>query len=245
MAWSTRQLAELAGTTVKAVRHYHSLGLLDEPDRTANGYKQYRVAHLIRLLQIRRLSELGLPLAQIATMGRADEVPDEAIRIVDAELAATIERLQRVRAELAVLLRDRAPIDVPSGFGEVAGNLSDTDRKMLLLYSRVVDERGMADLRDLLNERDPIDDEFDALPSDATDEMIQSLADRMAPVLEAVGAAHPAVRDLRAYSAHGVERTDQTILPALVELYSPAQLEVLRRAYEQVRARQSEGERDE
>ena len=31
MPWSTRELAELAGTTVKAVRHYHEIGLLDEP----------------------------------------------------------------------------------------------------------------------------------------------------------------------------------------------------------------------
>ncbi|MEQ3553652.1 WhiB family transcriptional regulator [Pseudonocardia nematodicida] len=40
VAWSTRQLAELAGTTVRAVRHYHEVGLLDEPARRANGYKR-------------------------------------------------------------------------------------------------------------------------------------------------------------------------------------------------------------
>ncbi|WP_433560110.1 MerR family DNA-binding transcriptional regulator [Pseudonocardia xinjiangensis] len=28
MAWSTRELADLAGTTVRAVRHYHDVGLL-------------------------------------------------------------------------------------------------------------------------------------------------------------------------------------------------------------------------
>ncbi|MBX0301124.1 MerR family DNA-binding transcriptional regulator [Cryobacterium sp. 1639] len=69
MAWSTRELAELAGTTLKAVRHYHQIGLLDEPGRTSNGYKQYQVAHLVRLLQITRLANLGVPLAQIAQMG--------------------------------------------------------------------------------------------------------------------------------------------------------------------------------
>lgn len=40
MAWSTQQLADLAGTTVNTVRHYHRLGLLDEPERQGNGYKQ-------------------------------------------------------------------------------------------------------------------------------------------------------------------------------------------------------------
>lgn len=46
MAWSTRQVSELAGTSLRAVRHHHEIGLLDEPDRGPNGYKQYGVAHL-------------------------------------------------------------------------------------------------------------------------------------------------------------------------------------------------------
>jgi DNA-binding transcriptional MerR regulator len=37
MAWSTRQLAELTGTTLRTVRHYHDVGLLEEPKRRANG----------------------------------------------------------------------------------------------------------------------------------------------------------------------------------------------------------------
>lgn len=243
MAWSTRELAELAGTTVKAVRHYHGLGLLAEPDRASNGYKQYRVEHLIRLLQITRLRDLGLPLAQIAAMGHAETVPDDAIRIVDAEIAATIERLQRVRAELALLLRDRAPIDVPSGFGDISDSLSDTDRKMLLLYSSVVDEPGMADLRDLMSTRDPIDDEFDGLPADADEATIRALAEKMAPVVAAVQAEHPAVRDLRQHPSTTTAQMDRMIAPALAELYSPAQIEVLRQVNEIIAGQQ--GENDE
>ncbi|MEO3798201.1 MerR family DNA-binding transcriptional regulator [Nonomuraea sp. B10E15] len=37
MPWSTRELAGLAGTTVNTIRHYHRLGLLDEPERRYNG----------------------------------------------------------------------------------------------------------------------------------------------------------------------------------------------------------------
>lgn len=33
MPWNTRQLAELADTTVNTVRRCHRLGLLDEPER--------------------------------------------------------------------------------------------------------------------------------------------------------------------------------------------------------------------
>ncbi|MGY0020961.1 MerR family DNA-binding transcriptional regulator [Streptomyces sp. YJ-C3] len=40
MAWSTREIAELADVSLRAVRHYHEVGLLSEPERRSNGYKQ-------------------------------------------------------------------------------------------------------------------------------------------------------------------------------------------------------------
>ena len=101
MAWSTREIAELAGTTLRTVRHYHDVGLLPEPERRPNGYKQYRVAHLVRILRITRLTGLGFSLSRIAAMGGADDHPEHDLRALDAELAATIARLQRVRVELA------------------------------------------------------------------------------------------------------------------------------------------------
>lgn len=54
MTWSTRQLAELAGTSVRAVRHYHDIGLLAELERASNGYKRYGVAHLLRITGVNR-----------------------------------------------------------------------------------------------------------------------------------------------------------------------------------------------
>ncbi len=234
-AWSTRQLAELAGTTVKAVRYYHEVGLLEEPERAGNGYKQYRVPHLVRLLQIKRLSDLGLPLAQIAALCGADQRPDDAIRVLDAELAATIERLQRVRAELAVVLRDRAPVDVPAGFAEVAGPLSEADRAMLLIWSRVLDERAMAELRDMMQTRSDGDDEFDALPPDADDATVEALAVRLARVIAQARERYVSVRDPGAFGLRGAEETRRTVLPAMAHLYNPAQLRTLARA-EQIRA---------
>ncbi|MFJ1455594.1 MerR family transcriptional regulator [Nocardia sp. N2S4-5] len=229
MAWSTRQLAALAGTTLRAVRHYHEVGLLDEPERASNGYKQYRTEHLLRLLQIKRLSDLGVPLAQIAAMGRADEDPDEAIRVLDAELAATIERLQRIRAELAVILRDRAPADVPAGFGHLARELSESDRSMIMIYSRLFTPEAMAQLTDMVAHRHPTDDEFDELPADADAAAIGDLAARMAPVVRELQRRHPWAADPAAYSQRSVEVTEDAVVQALRDLYNPAQLQVLRR----------------
>ncbi|WP_020013201.1 helix-turn-helix domain-containing protein [Promicromonospora sukumoe] len=233
MAWSTRQLAEIAGTTIKAVRHYHEIGLLDEPARRSNGYKQYETAHLVRLLQIKRLSDLGVPLAQIASMGRADQDPDEALRVLDSELEATITRLQRVRAELAVILRHRAPADLPAGFSAVGGELSDVDRSMLMIYAQVFDDDAMDALRTMMHEQ-PVtaaDDEFQALPADADRATRQALAERIAPLLRDQLTAYPALGEAESHSLHGPGRTESAIVPALRELYHPAQLEVLYRAH--------------
>lgn len=104
MAWSTRELAELAGTTLNAVRHYHRVGLLDEPDRTGNGYKQYEVRHLTRLILIRRLRDMGVPLDRIEQASCPDST-EAALGAIDAELAESIDRLQRSRSEIAAILR--------------------------------------------------------------------------------------------------------------------------------------------
>ena len=55
----------MAGVTLKTLRHYHKIGLLDEPARLENGYRDYGVSHVVRLLRIRQLARLGLPLARI------------------------------------------------------------------------------------------------------------------------------------------------------------------------------------
>lgn len=64
--------------------------------------KRYGVAHLVRLLRIQRLTDLGFSLAQIAEMGAADEHPGKAFRTPDADLASTIERLKRVLSPSAI-----------------------------------------------------------------------------------------------------------------------------------------------
>ncbi|WP_258017589.1 MerR family transcriptional regulator [Streptomyces noursei] len=158
MAWSTREIAELAGTSLRAVRHYHEVGLLDEPVRRANGYKQYGVAHLVRLLRIKRLVDLGFSLSQIAEMGDADDHPGEALRALDAELAATIGRLQRARMELGFILKKSVPADLPPEFATAAAGtpLPEAERSFVTVMSRVLGPKGIAAYAELL--RNPVED---------------------------------------------------------------------------------------
>ena len=53
------RLASYAGVTIRAVRHYHKVGLLPEPERDASGYRTYDAAAVVRLIRIRTLPTLA------------------------------------------------------------------------------------------------------------------------------------------------------------------------------------------
>lgn len=231
MAWSTRELSELAGTTVNTIRHYHRLGLLEEPDRRYNGYKEYGVRHLVRLLRIRRLAEIGVPLSQIGAVSEAgDETPD-ALREIDRELAATIEKLQKARADIAAILRDDAPADIPAGFESVAGKMSDADTSFIHIYSQLYDAEALADLQKMVaDDPETVSAEVDALPADADEETRRRLAELLAPTIAQNMLDYPWLSDPVSRLSKSEHVTAQTFVDAVVELYNPAQLDVLGRA---------------
>lgn len=232
MGWSTRQVAELAGTTLKTVRHYHKIGLLEEPERSTNGYKQYGVTHLIRLLRIRRLVDLGVPLSDISAVEQAGENAEQALRALDAELAAGIERQQRMRQELAVLLEHRTSGDVPTGFDAFAREMTDADRSLLMICAQVLGPAEMAALRQLhAAPRTEVDDEFDALPADASEQARQQLAERFAPEVVQQFTDHPSLKNPVAKVRGGEALATSAMGRGLVELYNPAQVDVLVRLH--------------
>ena len=152
------------------------------------------------MLRIKRLTDLGLSLAQIGELGEADEHPEEALRALDAELAGTIERLQRVRAELGVILRQAAPTDLPPGLAKavVDAELSPADRSFAVVLAQVLAPATLTRYAESLHgyAQDPVIVEFDGLAADADEETRQDLAERMR------GA--PAVLRMRALFPQGV-----------------------------------------
>ncbi len=231
MGWSTRELAELAGTTVNTVRHYHRLGLLAEPERRHNGYKEYEVRHLVDLLRIRRLADLGVPLASVSQLAGEEDGSAEALRQLDAELQASIERLQRARADIAAILQDGAPLDSPRGFESVASRLSEADRSIIHVYTRLYDAAAMEDLQQMVAaDTDAVGEEVNALPADADEAARQQLAEKLAPTLARSLAQYPWLSEPGAHLSRSEQVTGQTVVEALVELYNPAQLDVLHRA---------------
>ncbi|GAB7046225.1 helix-turn-helix domain-containing protein [Catenuloplanes indicus] len=225
--WSTRELAEIAGTTVKAVRYYHRIGLLPEPERAANGYKRYRVAHLTRLLRIRRLIDMGVPLAEMDAIEGSAEGAEQVLRALDAELAASIARQQRMRAELAEALRRPHLADLPAGFGEFPEGLPDADRGLLLISAQVLEPDALDLLRDVpVEPRSAATIAFDTLPADADEATRQSLAERFAPEVRVSRETYP---ELTALGADGGPFTSPVMLRSIAELFNPAQIDVLQR----------------
>jgi DNA-binding transcriptional MerR regulator len=98
------QLAAYAGVTVRAVRHYHQIGLLSEPERDASGYRRYGATAVVSLIKIRTLAEAGVPLSQIGQMLEADASTFAvAVQRIDTHLADEIERLETSRKQVAQL----------------------------------------------------------------------------------------------------------------------------------------------
>ncbi|MFI2713962.1 MerR family transcriptional regulator [Micromonospora sp. NPDC018662] len=233
MAWSTREIAQLAGTTLRAVRHYHEIGLLAEPRRRSNGYKQYGVAHLVRILRIKRLTDLGFSLSQIATMQDTDDQPVEALRTLDAELAATIERLQRARLELAVILRQPTPAELPPGLvaPAVVSAMPHADRSFIVVLTRVLGAETMRAWADMLRKpvTDPVAERFNTLPEYADEQTRAAVARDLAPYVRKLYAEHPGARITNAGTRYSAGYVEQAVSKALAELYNDAQLDVLRR----------------
>ena len=98
------QLAAYAGVTVRAVRHYHQIGLLPEPSRDASGYRRYGAMAVVSLVKIRTLANAGVPLSEISHMLEADESTfAEAVQRIDNHLREEIFRLETSRKQIAQL----------------------------------------------------------------------------------------------------------------------------------------------
>lgn len=99
------QLARYARVTVRAVRHYHHVGLLREPARDESGYRRYDSAAVVDLVRIKVLVEAGVPLSRINQLLQADEEEfAAAVEDIDRRLRAEIRERQRHRARVTQLV---------------------------------------------------------------------------------------------------------------------------------------------
>ena len=152
------ELAALVGVSTRTVRHYHHLGLLPEPVRLTNGYREYRLRDAVALARVRRLAELGLSLDEIRDVLADDQDRElrEVLLELDADLARQQEAIGARRNRLAVLLAeadlhpdstvspDMAAVlrDLPAEGSKFA----EIDRELLALIDTVADPADRAQI---------------------------------------------------------------------------------------------------
>lgn len=105
MEWSIQQIARLAGTTSRTLRHYDDLGLLPPTRVGQNGYRYYDGSALVRLQRILLLRELGLGLPQIADVLDRETSEETALEAHLAWLREEQDRLARQAASVEATIR--------------------------------------------------------------------------------------------------------------------------------------------
>ncbi|WP_405435732.1 MerR family transcriptional regulator [Streptomyces anulatus] len=116
--------AAFVGTTPRAIRHYHEIGLLPEPVRGGDGRRRYGYEDMIRLLWIRRTADAGIALDDIRD-AFADPAPAGAGGDDDG-IASILERLEETLvAQEAELRRQRTAVQRMRTEGSRMGLLSD------------------------------------------------------------------------------------------------------------------------
>lgn len=213
------ELARLAGVTVRALRHYHQVGLLDEPERRSNGYRDYGVQYLVRVLRIKRLAALGIPLERMpALLDDADGSDDDSGTLLDEldlELAEQMERIAGQRKLIARLREHSAAPDVPPELAPffavfatagLSPELVRADRDQSVLLAHLIGEDAMPYLErfyERLTEPDmvpvvtEIAERFGRLGPGSTEEEISGLAEKFVltfrPVLADLAAANESI----------------------------------------------------
>ena len=141
--YTVKQLAELAGITVRTLHHYDALGLLRPSARTAAGYRLYGEADLLLLQQILFFRELDFPLEQIRAI--IEDPHFDQVRALErhrAMLRLEAERLTRlletVDKTLAKLTED---------------NMSMTDEELYAGFSQEQIERYKREAREKYGEQ--------------------------------------------------------------------------------------------
>lgn len=129
---TVKEVSRLTGVSVRALRHYHAIGLLAPSQITPAGYRLYDVQALARLQMILLFRELEFPLAQIK------EILDAPGFDRELALRQQIELLELRRDRLGRIIRlARETLDK----GEISMDFTPFDTKELEAYAQEAKER--------------------------------------------------------------------------------------------------------
>ena len=105
--YSTGELAQECGATVRTVQYYDEKGLLPPSDLTDGGRRVYTQADAAKLRKVLLLKSLGLKLADIRSFLESDTsaiVIRDILEAQDAKLAAELEQREEARRRIAAMI---------------------------------------------------------------------------------------------------------------------------------------------
>ena len=104
------EMARRAGVTTHTVRYYERIGVLDDKQRAANGYRIYSEWDIYALRLVRRAKMLGLSLAEIKEMApflwedpSERKLIEKSIDVFSRHKEKTINKIRELRAYQATL----------------------------------------------------------------------------------------------------------------------------------------------
>lgn len=93
MLYTVKEMSELANVTIKALHHYHKIGLLFPCEVSGAGYRLYGRKELERLQEILFYRELDLPLEQIKQLMDGDR---DRLTLLSAQREQLLVRKNRL-----------------------------------------------------------------------------------------------------------------------------------------------------
>lgn len=166
---TVKQVAHMAGVSVRTLHHYDEIGLLKPAHIGANGYRYYGRGELERLQQILIHRELGIPLAEIGAI--LDDSGFDRLAALESQRSRVAEQAERFAHMLRTI--DRTIADIK---GDRA--MKDAD-----LYSGVVDPQKQAEYEAWLEEeygpdmKDRIEESKERMAAQPEGAMAQAMAE--------------------------------------------------------------------
>jgi DNA-binding transcriptional MerR regulator len=142
--------AAFAGTTPRAIRHYHAIGLLAEPERGSDDRRRYVYDDMIRLLWIRKMADAGISLDDIRAGLEGATGIEQSLARLEESLASKAAAIEAQRAAVHRLREVGSPLGLLSPL--VSGRLEDlppgslrpADLDTLLVTERIFGSLGAA-----------------------------------------------------------------------------------------------------
>ena len=118
------EVARLAGVNIQTLRYYERRGILEAPERSRSGYRQYPVETVELIRTIKRAQKLGFSLDEIERLlrirdggnGACTKARDLAVQKLEL-LNREIHELADVKRTLEELIRDCQPRRPPEDCG--------------------------------------------------------------------------------------------------------------------------------